>query len=289
MTLGTRCRYFSSMRVAQRSWGSLAWQSAETMKYFRGSPGRAVRAQPVWPGVASRHRFGSLTTTSVRVMARSSRRLASSVERAAARTAPLAGSPRPPNGLRLALPFPLYERERRRGVVVRLEHRLHRRADRDLLRRVSCQVPDHAHVAGLGQLDQHDDVRSVVPQRRMHRVPGALPRIDAAAWRHRHPLEIEGEAAVADPLRSPLKSAAGAAALHAQLAAARALPVRSVELVWLRHRPRHAWREHERGRAHSVSSVPSSMLETGVTIGPEITRPTRARCTWLVDWPRSWR
>src|SRR6267143_357740 len=271
MTLGTRCRYFSSMRMAQRSWGSLAWQSAETMKYFRGSPGRAVRAQPVWPGVSSRHRLGSLTTTSVRVMARSSRRLASPVERAAART-PLAGSPRPSNGLRLALPFPLHERERRRGVVVGLEHRLDRRAARDLLHRVSYQIADHAHVAGPGQLDQHDDVRSVIRQRRMHRVPGALPRIDAAARRHRHPLEIEGETAVANPLRPPLESAAGPAALHAQFAGPRAFPVGRVERVRLGHGPRHARRQH----AHSVPSVPSSMLETGVTIGPEITRPTRA-------------
>ncbi len=72
ITSGTRARYFSSIRVAQRSWGSLAWQSAETMKYFRGSPGRALRGQPACPGVVSRHWLGSLTTMSVGVMASSS-------------------------------------------------------------------------------------------------------------------------------------------------------------------------------------------------------------------------
>ena len=34
-----------------------------------------------------------------------------------------------------------------------LEHRLDRRADRDLLHRVSHQITDHAHVAGLGAKD----------------------------------------------------------------------------------------------------------------------------------------
>ena len=46
ITRGMRSRYFLSMRSAQRVDGSLAWQSAETMKYLFGSSGRAVRVQP---------------------------------------------------------------------------------------------------------------------------------------------------------------------------------------------------------------------------------------------------
>ena len=34
---------------------------------------------------------------------------------------------------------------------------------------------------------------------------------------------------------------------------------------------------------------PGSRLETGVTMGPEITMETSASGTWLVDSPRSWR
>src|SRR4051812_24692979 len=50
MIRGTRSRYLASIRFSQRSGGSLAWLSVETMKYFFGSPTRAVRTQPEWPG-----------------------------------------------------------------------------------------------------------------------------------------------------------------------------------------------------------------------------------------------
>src|SRR5262249_6190929 len=123
----------------------------------------------------------------------------------------------------------------------------------------------------------------------MHRMPDALPRVDAAARRYRHPLEVEGEAAVADPLRPPLEAAAGAAALHAQLAHPGALPVGRVELVGLGHRPRQARGQHVGRAAHRVSSVPISMLETGWTIGRETTRTSRAADPWRVAAPRSWR
>src|SRR4051812_6892861 len=60
MILGTRSRYFASIRVTQRSAGSLACESVETMKYLFGSPACAVLFQPEWPGVSRRHRFGAL-------------------------------------------------------------------------------------------------------------------------------------------------------------------------------------------------------------------------------------
>src|SRR5262245_29760114 len=124
-------------------------------------------------------------------------------------------------------------------------------------------------------------------------MPRALPGVDTSARRDRHPLHVEGEALVADPLRPPLELAAAAAALHAQLAGPRAFPVGRVELVRFGDRARQAGGQHVRRRAgrgaHSISSGPSSMLETGVTMGPEMTRPTRASFTWLVDSPRSWR
>src|SRR5580693_4732639 len=60
MMRGTRSLYLASIRVTQRSAGSLACESVETMKYLFGSPARAVRAHPVWPGVSRRHKFGAL-------------------------------------------------------------------------------------------------------------------------------------------------------------------------------------------------------------------------------------
>src|SRR5260370_39501454 len=117
-------------------------------------------------------------------------------------------------------------------------------------------------------------------------MPGALPRIDVAARACLHPLHTGAEAAVADPLRPPLEPPAAPAALDEQSPRARALPVRPVEPVPLRHRARHAGGQIRRG-AHRVSPVPTSMLETGVTIAPAITRPTRAPGTRLGDPPPS--
>ena len=137
---------------------------------------------------------------------------------------------------------------------------------------IAQKVAEHADVAGIGQLDQHDDVRTVALQRRMHRMPRPLPAVDAALARHLVPIHVEGQALVADPFRPPLERAAFPAALDHQLAAARRLPVRLVEPVILRHRRRQAVRQV----AHSVASEPRIMLETGVTIGPEITIDTSA-------------
>jgi hypothetical protein len=64
MIRGTRSRYFASIRFSHRSGGSFAWLSVETMKYFFGSPARAVRSHPEWPGVSKRHKFGALIGTS---------------------------------------------------------------------------------------------------------------------------------------------------------------------------------------------------------------------------------
>src|SRR5882724_13372647 len=51
------------MRSAHRLAGSLAWPSADTMKYFFAASGRALRGQLEAPGVSRRQRFGVFTTT----------------------------------------------------------------------------------------------------------------------------------------------------------------------------------------------------------------------------------
>src|SRR5947199_4663911 len=97
---------------------------------------------------------------------------------------------------------------------MRLEHRLHGRADRDRSSRIAEQVADHPDPAGVRQLDQDDDVRPSILERGMHRMPRALPAVDRAAPVDRLPSEIEGEAPVTDPLRPPLPRATRATALH---------------------------------------------------------------------------
>src|SRR5690606_2000617 len=111
MMRGTRSRYLGSIRFSQRSGGSLAWQSVETTKYLFGSSARMVRAQPSWPGVSSRHRFGALIATSFTGVPSCCRAGPSAIVDAT----------------------PLDQRVRRIGIIVRLEHRLDGRTDRHLL------------------------------------------------------------------------------------------------------------------------------------------------------------
>src|SRR5215204_3101180 len=119
----------------------------------------------------------------------------------------------------------------------------------------------------------------------MHRMPRPLPAVDAALARDLVPVDLERQALVADPLRPPLECAALPAPLDQKLAAARGVPVGLVEAVILRHRNRQPVRQV----GHSVASVPKIMLETGVTMGPEITIETSALGTCAVEAPRIWR
>jgi hypothetical protein len=58
-------------------------------------------------------------------------------------------------------PSPLHKSERRLGVVVRLEHACTSAPIFTSCCGIAQQVAEHADVAGVGQLDQHDDVRAV--------------------------------------------------------------------------------------------------------------------------------
>lgn len=50
-------------------------------------------------------------------------------------------------------------------------HRLHRVAE---------QVAYHAHTADMGQFHKHSDIGTMLPERRMGRMPRALPTEDTA-------------------------------------------------------------------------------------------------------------
>src|SRR5205085_10633235 len=103
-----------------------------------------------------------------------------------------------------------------RVSLMRLEHRLDGRADRDRLSWITEQVADHPDPAGARQLDEDDDVRPGILERGMDGMPRALPAVDRAASLDRLPAEIEREARMTDPLGSPLPRAARATPLHAQ-------------------------------------------------------------------------
>src|SRR5215831_6796886 len=102
----------------------------------------------------------------------------------------------------------MHESEGNLGVVVRLEHGFDGRADPDELTRIAEEIAEHADLARLRQLDEHHDVRAVILEGGMHRMPRALPAINNAPPLDPLPVHVEGEAGVADPLRPPLPRAA---------------------------------------------------------------------------------
>src|SRR5271167_4340357 len=98
-----------------------------------------------------------------------------------------------------------------------LENRLDRCTDRKIGTRIADQVADHADVAGIGQFDQHHHIRTRVLEGWMHRVPYALPTVDAATARDAVPSEIDGPALMANPFGPELEALAILAALDDQL------------------------------------------------------------------------
>ena len=183
--------------------------------------------------------------------------------------------------------FPMHKRVRRIVVLVMLENRMHLGTDLDILTRVAEEVADHAGTVVVGKLHQYDDVRALLVERGMHRVPDALVAVDAPNQRHLVEREILAVAPMADPLRAPLPSTAVAAVLQDQALLGHGLPIRGVEAV---RRGRGLRQAGVQVRiAHKVASEPKMDELTGVTMGPETTNETSTPSTWLGDVPRIWR
>ena len=186
MTRGIRSRYLRVDALAQRSAGSLTCASAETMKYLFGIAG-ARGARPA--GVPGRLRAPEVGLVD------------DELGRAHAR-----------------LP-PVHQRERRRRVVVRLEHGLHRRADRHRLRqdrREGCRSCGRCPPAAARPAPR---CRAGAPERGMHGMPRALPANRSAP----RALDAPPSPGRSDRQRWQIHSGphcqalAAAAALHAQL------------------------------------------------------------------------
>ena len=77
------------------------------------------------------------------------------------------------------------------GAGVVFEHGFHFCADPDVLFRIAEQIADHPDIARMRQFHQHHDIGAMIFQRRMHRMPGALPAIDNAGLRYFFPADIE--------------------------------------------------------------------------------------------------
>lgn len=85
---------------------------------------------------------------------------------------------------------PLHQRVRCRGVVMGFEYRLDGCSDHDLLVRVAKEIPQHANVARVRQFNEYGNIRAVVAQRRMYRMPTAGPGPDTAFALHRNPPHV---------------------------------------------------------------------------------------------------
>src|SRR5262249_44084694 len=77
------------------------------------------------------------------------------------------------------------------GVVVMFEHGLDRSANPDGLARIAQEIAQHAHAAGVRQLDHDDDVGARVPEGGVHGMPGAGPAVDHPLRHHGNPFQIE--------------------------------------------------------------------------------------------------
>jgi hypothetical protein len=95
-----------------------------------------------------------------------------------------------------------------------LEHAFDFCPDHNFLHRITQQVSYHAYAAGMWQFDKYGDVRTVILERRVRRMPSALPAEDLAPRFDLSPFRIEGVTAVAQPFRAKLPRLAMAAALH---------------------------------------------------------------------------
>src|SRR5260370_9532429 len=102
-------------------------------------------------------------------------------------------------------------------------------------------------------------------ERRMHGMPRPFPAIDAALAGDLVPVEVEGEALVADPFRPPLEGAAALAALDQKLAAAGRLPIGFVDAVLLGHRDRQPAPGEAPRHAHSAASPPHIIMRAALT------------------------
>jgi hypothetical protein len=127
--------------------------------------------------------------------------------------------------------LPLQQCVRRFVVVVVFEDRAHRASDLEDLMGIAEQISDDSHVVGLGQFDESHDVRALIGEGGMHRVPDTLMAIEHALRARFLVTEIEGVAPVTHELRSPLPALAAVASLQQQPFLAEAIPERSVETI----------------------------------------------------------
>jgi hypothetical protein len=157
---------------------------------------------------------------------------------------------------------------------------LRRRPDGDRLHGIAKQIAHYANTAGVRQLDEHGEVRTVLPEGCVRGMPDPLPTENMSARFDLGSRGVEGVAMMAEPLRTELPAATPPAALHQKPVLTQSLPIRCGQAIGLGHRNGQSSRQIIAHLvAHSAASEPSRRLLTGVTIGPPITMATSLRLT----------
>jgi hypothetical protein len=94
------------------------------------------------------------------------------------------------------------------------EHTYYGSLDRYWLHRISEQVANQTHAACMRNFHEHREVWSMLPERRVGRMPDTLPTVDTAVGFDLSPLWIEGVTAMTYPFGTELPRMTMPAALH---------------------------------------------------------------------------
>jgi hypothetical protein len=103
---------------------------------------------------------------------------------------------------------------RRIRIWMMLEHAFNVGSDNNFLPRIAQQIAHHAYASGVRQLNKHSDVRTVISERRVRRMPDPLPTEDAAARLDFGPFGVKRVTAMTEPFRTELPCPAMAAPLY---------------------------------------------------------------------------
>jgi hypothetical protein len=104
-------------------------------------------------------------------------------------------------------------------------------ADFHVLMGIAKEIPNHAHVPGIGKFHKDDYVRPAFFQRPVDRMPHAFECIDLAVSSALMPAEVSRATTVTNPFRTELKGATGITPLDQQFVLFRAFPKRRIEAV----------------------------------------------------------
>ena len=142
--------------------------------------------------------------------------------------------------------------------------------------RITQKISHQTNASGVRQFDEHDQIRTLLAQRRVDRMPHAFIAVNDAVSGSLRKTDIKAVTTMADPFRPPLPGVATLTLLNPQSFFLQAFPVGTIEAIGRRSGLRQTGIQIGR---HNTASLPNMQALTGVTIGPEMTIDTLASGT----------